>query len=297
MKCVILAGGFAKRLWPITLDKAKSLLPVGDKLLIDYVFENIRRAGIVDVYVSTNQRFADSFREWGKDKGVEIIVEPTRSEKEKLGSLGALNELFAEQGFHEDCLVIAGDNILTFELKGFVNAFKGNLLVALYDLGSTQNASRYGVVEVDAGKVTGFEEKPESPKSSLISTACYLYPSHCIDLLSEYLSAGHNKDAPGFFIEWLHKREEVNAFVFKGKWYDVGDRESYLKANLEIYGKAYVHPSSKAIRSVLKNCIVLENAEVHDSELENCVVGPGVILHNVKKENELLSNDAKDNYE
>jgi len=289
VKAVILAGGFAKRLWPITLQKAKPLLPIGDKLIIEHIFENIRKAGIVDIYISTNQKFAPSFAEWARDKGVEVIVEPTHSEKEKMGSLGALNALFAEQEFHEDCLVIAGDNIIPFQVKDFVDSFKGNMLVALCDLGSLENASKYGVVSVENNKVIGFEEKPENPKSSLISTACYLYPSHCIDLLSEYLSKGNNKDAPGFFLEWLYKKEEVNAFVFKGKWYDVGDRESYLQANLECYGKTYVHPSAKVSRSELKNCIVLENAVIEDSELENCVVGPSVVLHKEKRQNELIA--------
>ncbi|MCK4327408.1 MAG: nucleotidyltransferase family protein [Candidatus Diapherotrites archaeon] len=235
MKAIIMAGGYAKRLWPLTKDKAKPLLPVGGKPMVDYIWGELEGLELEKVYVSTNELFAQQFQEWIESKSdarLVLAVEPTRSEEEKLGSIGAISLLIETYGIDDDLMIVAGDNLTEMKFSGFVNAFDGRPLVALYDLGDkAKAANKYGVVETRDGIVVGFEEKPAEPKTSLISSGFYIYPKETLPLFKEYLSEGNAKDAPGFFLEWLHKKAEVKAYVFSDLWYDIGDLESYEKAN------------------------------------------------------------------
>ncbi|MBN3036989.1 MAG: nucleotidyltransferase family protein [Candidatus Diapherotrites archaeon] len=293
MKCVILAGGYAKRLWPITLRRAKPLLPVAGKPIIDYVLESLRRAGVDEVIVSTNAAFEDQFREWSRGKRVSVIVEKTTSESNKLGSLGALAYVFEQAGVDDDCLVIGGDNLLTFELKDFVQAFRGEALVALYDMNDVERVrNRYGVVVLDGDVVKGFQEKPSDPKSTLVSTACYLYPKSVVSMLGQYLREGNSPDSPGFFLEWLHRRVSVRGFVFEGRWYDIGDLRSYIEVNKD-YGAVMVSPLAVVENSSLRDTLVLGSARIVDSSLSGCVVDEGAELVGVKLRDSLIgANDS-----
>jgi len=235
MKAIIMAGGYAKRLWPLTKDRAKPLLPVGGKPMIDYIWDDIKGLEIDTIYISTNEKFAPQFEEWIKSKDdprLVLAVEPTKSEEEKLGAIGAINLLIKTYGIDDDLLIVEGDNLTDMEMSGFVGAYDGRPLVALYDLGDRMKAAnRYGVVEVDGDIIMGFEEKPAAPKTSLISSGFYIYPAKALPLFNEYLEAGNNRDSPGFFLEWLHKHAQVKAFVFSDMWFDIGDLESYKKAD------------------------------------------------------------------
>ncbi len=235
MKAIIMAGGYARRLWPLTKDKAKPLLPVGGRPIIDYIWGSISKLDVGKVYISTNEKFASQFKEWiaqKDDPRLVLAVEPSRSEKEKLGSIGAIELLIKTYGIDDDLLIAAGDNLTDMGMGEFVAAYDGRPLVALYDLNDkAKAANKYGVVEVEGGVIVGFEEKPAEPKSSLISSGFYLYPAKALPLFREYLAGGNNRDSPGFFLEWLHKREDVKAFVFSGMWFDIGDLESYKKAD------------------------------------------------------------------
>lgn len=240
MKAIIMAGGFAKRLWPLTKETAKPLLPVAGKPMIDYIWDEIKELDLEKIYISTNEKFGPQFKGWIESKNdprLVLAVEPTRSEDEKLGSIGAIGLLIETYGIDDDLMILAGDNLTKLEMKKFVDAFEGRPLVALYKLGDkAKAANRYGVVETRDGIIVGFEEKPAEPKTSLISSGFYLYPAKTLPLFKDYLSEGNNKDSPGFFLEWLHKKTQVKAFVFDELWYDIGDIESYNKAN-EIFEK------------------------------------------------------------
>ena len=240
MKAIIMAGGFAKRLWPLTKETAKPLLPVGGKPIIDYIWDGLKKLDVETVYISTNEKFGPQFKEWVEEKNdprLVLAVEPTRSEEEKIGSIGAMNLLIETYRIDDDLMILAGDNLTEMSLQSFVDDFDNRPLVALFDLGDkAKAANRYGVVETREDIVVGFEEKPAEPKTSLISSGFYLYPAKTLPLFKEYLSEGNNKDSPGFFLEWLHKKAQVKAFVFEGIWYDIGDIESYEKANEEFSG-------------------------------------------------------------
>ncbi len=229
MKAVIMAGGYATRLWPITKTKAKPLLPIGRKRIIDHIYERVARLGF-PVYVSTNKRFERDFREWAKDKDVELIVEHTTREKEKLGAVRALAEV--ARMLEDDLLVVAGDNLFSFDLKGLLDYYeeKGKAVVALYDVGDLELAKRYGVAEVEGERVVRFYEKPERPKSTLVGVGIYVLPKKAVELLQDYVRENEKSDNLGDFLSWLCRRMEVYGYPFNGTWYDVGNPDSYIEA-------------------------------------------------------------------
>jgi glucose-1-phosphate thymidylyltransferase len=228
MKVLIMAGGYATRLWPVTKDHPKALLPVGERTILDYIMENVKGLGL-ETYISTNRFFEAHFRPYAERYGVGLVVEDTLHEEEKLGTVGALKKAVDELGL-DDYLVIAGDNIFSFDLRDFLNRYNGTPLIAVYDVGDPELARRYGVVVLEGDRVVEFQEKPLRTESTLISTGVYALPAETVKLIDEYLGNG-NKDAPGYFLEWLVKRgTAVHAYRFDEYWYDIGSADSYLEA-------------------------------------------------------------------
>lgn len=285
MDAVVLAGGYATRLWPITRHRAKPLLPVAGEPIVDHILRPLEEEPRIEtVHVSTNERFADDFREHLDERGYEktrLVVEPTREEEEKLGTVGALASLVETEGVTDDLIVVAGDNLFSFELSEFVGYFEDRATpcIASYDIGSREEASSYGLVELEGDRVVGFEEKPDEPESTLISIACYAFPADSLDRLDEYLSDDGNPDAPGYFVEWLHERDDVRAYTFDGAWFDVGTRGSYLEANAYLLDGPLVEDGASVEGTDLDdNVYVMDGATVVDSELERTVVFGGATV-------------------
>lgn len=229
MKALILAAGYATRLGPLTDDRPKQLLPVGDRPIVDWIVEKVRAAGIHDIHLVTNARFAPQFHEWSD--GVEIHDDGTTSNETRLGAIGDMQFV----GLDDDLLVIAGDNLFDYDLGGFVEFWRARQpasAVAVHDVGDRELAKQYGIVDVDSDdRIVAFAEKPDDPPSTLVATATYLYPRAHVRLVDAYLDEGNNPDQPGNFVAWLHRREPVYAYRFDGGWYDVGDREQLLAAD------------------------------------------------------------------
>lgn len=244
MKAIIMAGGFAKRMWPLTMKTPKPLLPVAGKPMIEYLLEKLVRVGeISTIYITTNQRFESAFRIWieNKDfkKDVRLVIEKAETENEKLGSIGAVNHIIEKEGIDDDILCLAGDNILEDELIPFVSFFKdrGTTVFGLNEK-SGGNLCKFGIACTDEyGRVVDFAEKPDNPKSNLVSTAIYAIPRASLTLFRDYLSEKNNPDAFGHFISWLYTREPVFGFVFRNKWFDIGSFEGYQEANKHIHEK------------------------------------------------------------
>ncbi|GAA0653796.1 sugar phosphate nucleotidyltransferase [Salarchaeum japonicum] len=282
MKAVVLAGGYATRMWPITKHRPKMFLPVGESTVIDRIFSELEADDrISEVFVSTNERFADDFAEHLDEQGYEkttLSIEDTTEEDEKFGVVGALNQLFEREGVAEDTLVIAGDNLISFEVSEFLDFFeaKDAPSLAAYDVGSKERAKSYGLVSLDGDEVVDFQEKPANPKSTLVSIACYAFPADTIPSFGEYLDAGENPDEPGWFIQWLQQRQSVHAFTFEGAWFDIGTPESYLDAVAwTLDGDALVADSATVENTTLgDNVHVMDGAEVVNSSLDNSVVFP-----------------------
>jgi glucose-1-phosphate thymidylyltransferase len=239
MDCIILAGGFARRLLPLTENTPKPLLPVGGRPILAYTMDRLKGLpGLEKVYITTNRRFWHHFRDFIDaecgDLRCELFIEDADSEGQKLGSVGALHHLVAKTGMHGDCLVIGGDNLFDFSLTDFVEHHRkvGASVVALYDVGSKEKASLYGIARLDdQRRILEFLEKPAHPPSTLASTACYLFTGEAMRCLRTYIEEGNPPDAAGHFVAWLCKHLPVFGFVFSGLWFDIGSKESYAEAD------------------------------------------------------------------
>ena len=242
-----MAGGFAKRLWPLTKNRPKPLLPVGGKPIIQHIMEKLGELPDVNgIIISTNSRFEERFSEWLRSfptgKETKIVAEPAQTEETKFGALGALKWLLEKENIREDVIVVAGDNLFEFSLRDFLEFYRKKKapVVAFYDLKDTEAAKKFGIAALDEnGRVISFEEKPEKPKSTLVSTGCYLFPKEVLEKISEYLSEGNNRDAPGHFVKWLSENTDVFGFKFEGKWFDIGSFESLQEAN-EYYSRKVI---------------------------------------------------------
>jgi glucose-1-phosphate thymidylyltransferase len=243
MKALILAAGYAIRLYPLTLDNPKPLLDVGGKKIIDRIISALSAVKALDeVYVVTNSKFYPKFSAWVKtaarDVKITLVDDGTATNETRLGAIRDMDLVIKSKRVGTDFLVVAGDNLFELDMKdfiGFASARADGVSVALYDVRSLASATRYGVVSVDAsGSVTEFEEKPEKPKSTLVSTGIYYFPKACVSQIDEYLKAeGAKNDAPGYYIKWLVANKKVYGFPFSQKWYDIGDIDSYHEADGE----------------------------------------------------------------
>jgi glucose-1-phosphate thymidylyltransferase len=231
VKALILAAGYATRLRPLTDDLPKQLLPVGGRPIADWILDKIREAGIEDVHLVTNARFAPLFADWSERTGVRVHDDGTTSNETRLGAIGDIRFVDLD----DDLLVIAGDNLFDFSLADYVGFWRskgGASAVAVYDVGDRELAKKYGIVAVDGdGRITAFVEKPDEPPSTLAATATYLYSRAHVRLVDTYLAEGNPPDQPGNFVAWLHRREPVYAYAFAGGWYDIGDRHQLLEAD------------------------------------------------------------------
>lgn len=247
MNALILAAGYATRLYPLTLNKAKPLLEVGGKPIIEWLLDNLMDVpGLDTVYIVTNAKFAGDFQNWANayrgqhpEIKIKIINDGSKSDDDKLGAIGDINlVLMRENLTGEDLLVIAGDNLFQQSLREFVNAAKHSAAtVAVHNVGNLEAMKKYGTVAVDKnGVITNFEEKPEKPKSTLAAVALYYYSREVLPLFTTYLAAGNNPDQPGLFLQWLYTRKPVNTFEIKERWLDIGSKETLEDAD-KIFAK------------------------------------------------------------
>ena len=227
MKCLILASGFGTRLYPLTMEQAKALLPYRGKPMINHIVDKVPPE--VDILVNVNKKFAADFHKWrdNQNRKIDICVEEVSSEEERLGAVGALHHWIREKGVSEDLMVFGSDNYFEFDLAKFMSGFDGrHVLVAIYDVLQKDNARQYGVVKTEGNQIIELEEKPTFPKSSLVATACWILPARVFPLIAEFCR-GERKDNLGNLIAWLIERENVLAYPFKEKWIDIGDLEIY----------------------------------------------------------------------
>ena len=287
MKALVLAGGYATRLWPITRHRPKMFLPLGETTPVDRIYAELEAIDrIEEVFVSTNERFAPDFEthiERGEYEKPRLSVEETTAEAEKLGVVGALSQLLDREGIDDDLLVIAGDNLFDFELDDFLDQFQrtGAPTIATYDVGDPELATSYGVVELDDnGRVVDLQEKPETPESTLVSTGCYAFPRETLSLFETYLGEGNNPDEPGWFVAWLQAREPAYAYTFEDAWFDVGTRESYLEAVAwQLDGESKVAESATLGNAEIgSNVYVMADTTLVDTEIERSVVFPDVTI-------------------
>ena len=235
MKAIILAAGYATRLYPLTLNMPKALLPIGGKPIIDHIVAQMDTVEELDeIYVVSNDKFAGHFEEWAKTAvsrvPIKVLNDGTTDDSNKRGAIGDISFVIDEMQIDDDLMVIAGDNFFTYSLKDYVRFFreKDRDCVCVKVWEDESQLSQFGIALLDwQGKVLDIEEKPAKPKSNTVVFAPDLYKKDTVPMFAEYLAAGNKPDAPGNFPAWLYHRKEVFAYTFDGECYDVGTPESY----------------------------------------------------------------------
>ncbi len=242
MKCLILAAGYATRLYPLTENFPKPLLTVGEKTILDWLVDDIDAAKAVDEYiVISNHKYAHHFVAWAKTKAQKITVvdDGTDTNETRLGAVKDIQFAIESLGLDDDMMVIAGDNVLDFSLTKFVEYAKAKKTSCImrYFEADAKRLSKSGVVEVDGNDcVLGMEEKPQSPKSNWCCPPFYYYTKEDARLVKVGIESGCGTDAPGSYIAWLSTQTAVHAMEMPGKRYDIGNLESYEKVKAEYRG-------------------------------------------------------------
>ena len=235
MKCLILAAGYATRLYPLTENYPKPLLKVGEKTILDWLIDDIDNAGLVDEYiVISNHKFAHHFDEWAKEKAqrVTVVDDGTSSNETRLGAVRDIQFAIDTLSLDDDMLVIAGDNLLDFSLTNFVRYAdeKKTSCIMRYFEADEKKLQKCGVVSVDENDaIVGMEEKPACPKSNWCCPPFYYYTKDDARLVKVGIDGGCGVDAPGSYIAWLCTQTKVHAMEMPGKRYDIGNLESYAK--------------------------------------------------------------------
>ena len=242
MKCLILAAGYATRLYPLTENFPKPLLKVGQKTILDWLVDDIHSCGLVDEYVViSNHKYAHHFDAWAKTKAMKVTVvdDGTDSNETRLGAVRDIQFAIEALKLDDEMLVIAGDNVLDFSLTKFIRYAqqKKTSCIMRYYEPSQQRLTKCGVVEIDdTDRILSMEEKPARPKSNWCCPPFYFYTREDARLVSGGIAAGCGTDAPGSYIAWLSTQTPVHAMEMPGRRYDIGNLESYEAVQKEYKG-------------------------------------------------------------
>jgi glucose-1-phosphate thymidylyltransferase len=245
LKAIVLAAGYATRLYPLTLDNPKPLLEVGGRPILERLLEQLAEIEQLErVYVVTNAKFAHRFRDfassWTGPPELSVVDDGTTSNDDKLGAIGDLALVIRQETLHDDLLVAAGDSIFSEGGLGGFARFgldRDAPVIAVSDVGDLEAIKRYSAITTDAdGRITAFEEKPEAPESTLAGIALYFYPRSVLPLIDAYLAEGNNPDQPGRLVEWMYERTPFYVWRVPGRWYDIGSPETLEQADRDLNG-------------------------------------------------------------
>ncbi|HVR86346.1 MAG TPA: nucleotidyltransferase family protein [Planctomycetota bacterium] len=242
MDALILGAGYATRLYPLTKSRPKPLLPVGGVPIIERICRQLTELNPLEtIYIVSNHTFVDQYEAWLTDYGrrhpspplIALYDDQTTTPDNRLGAIGDIRFVIEHAALQNDLLVIAGDNLIDGSLTEFVASAKTRgTTVGLKDFRRPEKVSLYGVVELSPDeRIVGFEEKPTQPRSTSVAVGLYYFPRKTLPLVQQYLDSGLSKDAPGYYLQWLHRVTPVFGFTLPGDWYDIGDLDSYRQAD------------------------------------------------------------------
>ena len=242
MKCLILAAGYATRLYPLTENFPKPLLEVQGKTILDWLINDMEQSGAVDEYiVISNHKFAHHFDAWAaqKQQKITVVDDGTSTNETRLGAVKDILFAIEKLQLDDDMLVIAGDNVLDFSLTKFVRYAKekNTSCIMRYHEAEQKKLSKSGVVEIDGNdRILSMEEKPAQPKSNWCCPPFYYYTKEDARLVEKGIASGCGTDAPGSYIAWLCTQVPVHAMEMPGSRYDIGNLESYEKVQQSYKG-------------------------------------------------------------
>lgn len=242
MRCLILAAGYATRLYPLTENFPKPLLKVQGKTILDWLIEDIDASGVIDEYVViSNHKYARHFEAWAKEKDrpIAVLDDGTVSNETRLGAVKDIQFAIDTLKIDDDVLIMAGDNLLDFSLTRFVDYArkKQTSCIMRYYEPSKAALRKSGVITIDENdRVINMAEKPSEPESNWCTPAFYYYTKADVGLVSKGIASGCGTDAPGSYVAWLCKQTVVHAMEMPGERYDIGDIESYEQVQKEYKG-------------------------------------------------------------
>jgi glucose-1-phosphate thymidylyltransferase len=302
---LLLAGGFATRLWPLTEKRAKPLLPLAGKALIRHILDGLPKD--FPIIISTNKQFEEAFLELQEDypqRDLQIFIEDSASDKHKKGALAATSMVIDHFKIDNPLLLIAGDNYFGFSLEDFWDSYDGRTLLASYDTKSLEAAKQFGVLSVENGKLASFVEKPQDPPSTLISTGCYLFEPDHLTHISDYSQIAAD-NLGGIFEYLLEKNAHIDVFPFEEDWIDIGSFESYLQAHAQLLKGQRVHKSASVKdselgqgvdigadciveNSMLDQVIIMEGCTIRNSRLRGCVIDKDCVIEGIDLDRKML---------
>jgi glucose-1-phosphate thymidylyltransferase len=244
MKAILLAAGYATRLYPLTLTTPKPLLPVSGRPTIEYVLRAILPIRFDRIYVVINEKFAPEFNRWLLDRNrdsaeITLVNDGSTDDSNKLGAIGDLHLAIVQEGIDDDILVVGADNLFSEALGDFGDFCRQKQapVIGVRDVDDIEAVKKYSNIEpAPDGRIVSFEEKPAQPKSSLIGTALYFYPRATLPLIKRYISEGNNPDQPGKLVQWMYPRTPFYTWTVPGVWIDIGSKETLDQASRAIDG-------------------------------------------------------------
>jgi len=241
MKCLILAAGYATRLYPLTENFPKPLLKVGEKTIVDWLIDDLRTANAIDEFIIiSNHKFAHHFEDWAKGKTYKVTVvdDGTDTNETRLGAVRDIDFTIKSLSLDDDLMALAGDNVLDFSLVSFLNYCleKKTSCVMRYWESQKETLPKRGVLELSGDRVIGMEEKPREPKTQWCCPPFYFYAKEDSKKIADAIADGCGVDAPGSFIAWLCQKSPVYAMEMPGSRYDIGNLQSYELVKKEYKG-------------------------------------------------------------
>ena len=242
MKLIVLGAGYATRLYPLTLNQPKPLLPVAGKPMVEHVLDNLMPIDTIDeIFIVTNAKFADHFGAWAdnyktgqKVRPIKIINDRSTDDANKLGAIGDMDLVLNQGKIEDDIVVVGGDNLFSQSLEAFGDFCRARQapVTGVYDVGNLEEIKKYNAIEIDdQDRIIYFEEKPARPKSTLTGIALYYYPRTTLPLIRQYITEGNNPDQPGRLVQWMYQRTPFYIWRVPGIWFDVGATETLEEAN------------------------------------------------------------------
>jgi glucose-1-phosphate thymidylyltransferase len=242
VKLIVLAAGYATRLYPLTLNQPKPLLPVAGKPMMEHVLDHLMPIdAIEEIFIVTNAKFVEHFKKWAdgyktgrKVRPIRIIDDGSTDDSNKLGAIGDTHLVMSEARIDEDIIIVGGDNLFSESLAEFGDYCRATQapVLGVYDVGNLEEIKKYNSIEIDQDdRIVYFEEKPAQPKSTLTGIALYYYPRTSLPLIHQYMAEGNNPDQPGRLVQWMYSRTPFYVWRVPGIWFDVGSKETLEEAN------------------------------------------------------------------